>query len=170
VVKIMAILNTRYEDTKKIESFNEDLKAGEESEHKLMQLARERGLTPVKIKGKFKPYDFFIAETKKAYEVKRDWKSKDTGNVVVEVEMYNKPSGLMATKADLWVFDLPDCFITIEPEKLKDIILQQGIKLVRFIGNGDTEEKRAYLVKRELIEQFASKITSKAGNGKGTKT
>lgn len=160
----MGKLIEKYEDTQKIESFGEDLKAGEESEHELMAMAREKGLTPVKIQGKFKPYDFFIAETKKAYEVKRDWKSKHTGNVVIEIEMYNQPSGLMATKADLWVFDLPDCFITIEPDKIKDIILTHGIKLVKFIGNGDTESKRAYLVKRELIELNANKITKKVSD------
>jgi hypothetical protein len=168
---MMAILNPdRYEDTIKVESFNEDLEAGEESEYELMDLARQKGLTPVKVEGKFKYYDFFIAETKTAYEVKRDWKSKFTGNVVVEIEMYNKPSGLITTKADLWVFDLPDCYITISPTSIKDLILLHGIKLVRFIGNGDTEPKRAYLVKRELLEQYADKITNKSsGNGK-TKT
>lgn len=168
----MAILKPdRYEDTIKVNSFEEDLKAGEESECELMDLARQKGLTPVKVKGNFKYYDFFIAETKTAYEVKRDWESENSGNVVVEVEMYNKPSGLITTRADLWVFDLPDCYITITPDSIRNSILLHGIKLVRFIAKGDTEPKRAYLVKRELIERFASKITKKSGgNGKDTKT
>lgn len=37
-------------------------------------------------------------------EVKEDVRTKDTGNVVIECESRGKPSGIMTSKADFWVF------------------------------------------------------------------
>lgn len=39
-------------------------------------------------------------------EVKEDVRTKDTGNVVIECESRGKPSGIMTTQADFWVFRL----------------------------------------------------------------
>lgn len=39
-------------------------------------------------------------------EVKEDVRVKDTGNVVIECESRGKPSGIMTTQADFWVFRL----------------------------------------------------------------
>ena len=66
-------------------AFEKDLVAGEASERILMDMVRRSGKTPMKPEGLFKLYDFFVCETKLAYEVKRDWKSADTGNVVIEI-------------------------------------------------------------------------------------
>ena len=144
--------------------FEKDLEAGEASEVELMNWVRKLGKTPIKpVKGLFKHYDFFVCETKKAYEVKRDWKSAHTGNVVVEVEMpIGKPSGLLTTIADYWIFDLPDIFVFIKPEQLKELILHENLQSREFIGKGDTTKKRAYLVKVELIKRYSDFVKEKS--------
>ncbi len=37
-------------------------------------------------------------------EVKEDVRIKDTGNVVIESESWGKPSGIMTTQSDFWIF------------------------------------------------------------------
>ena len=141
--------------------FSEDLELGKISEYELMEMCRKKGQHPLPVDGNFKYYDFIIAETKTAYEVKRDHKSAETGNVVIEVKMYNKPSGLISTRADYWVFDLPDEYLIIKPDRIKDCILYHGIQQVRFVGNGDKEPKQAYLVKMDILRGYAKRCVTK---------
>lgn len=138
----------------KPESFDEDLKIGEAAEVALMDMCRRKGRTPVKVEGKFKGYDFFVAETKMAYEVKKDHKSGHTGNVVIEIGMYGKPSGLMSTIADMWIFDLPDGYMFIKPERIKDCVVENGYEIKEFVGNGDVHPKKAYLVRVEVLKKY----------------
>ena len=91
-------------------------------------------------------------------EVKRDEKSKYTGNLVIEIEFNGKPSALSTTKADYWVFYDGDNYIWITPKMLKDLTDTCG-NVVEFIGNGDTKSKKAYLMPKNLIKKFASLIT-----------
>jgi hypothetical protein len=143
------------------ENFLKDLELGKISEHELMDMCRKKGQHPLCVEGNFKYYDFIIAETKMAYEVKRDYKSAETGNIVIEVKMYDKPSGLISTRADYWVFDLPDGYLIIKPERIKDCILYHGIQQVKFVGNGDRESKKAYLVKIDILKRNAKRWVSK---------
>jgi hypothetical protein len=139
--------------------FPKSLKEGEKSERLVMEMVEQKGLKPIKIVGAFKPYDFVIAETLQTFEVKRDWKSKETGNVVVEVQMPpGNDSGLITTRADYWVFHLPDCFLFIRPNEIKSVIFRERLRSCVFIGEGDDVPKLAYLVKRELLEARADKI------------
>ena len=143
-------------------SFSEDLKRGKEAENRLIELGKKLGYQAVPIDGKFAGYDFFIAETKKAYEVKYDPMSQKTGNVVVEIEMYGRPSGLMTTIADYWIFDLVDVILTIQPQDLMCCIIQTQPPLAEFVGPGDDSPKKAYLIKKEVLKRFANKITKAA--------
>ena len=63
-------------------------------------------------------YDIWIPEINRAIEVKADLKSQQTGNVVIEIEMFGRPSGLLTTKADDWVICTGDYFYWIEPQEL----------------------------------------------------
>lgn len=149
-------------DESGVSKFEEDLAIGELSEQYLMDLVRRKGLTPVKVEGLFKQYDFFVCETKKAYEVKRDWKSAHTGNVVIEIEHpIGTDSGLKTTTADYWIFDLPKEFIFITPDRLKDMLSYERLTLTEFIGNGDTQKKKAYLVDIDLVKKYAQTIFKK---------
>ena len=77
--------------------FDTSLSVGKLREAELIEFFQSKGHKPIPIPGKFSGFDFFLANTKQGYEVKQDWKAHYSGNLVVEVEMYGKRSGLMAT-------------------------------------------------------------------------
>jgi hypothetical protein len=55
-------------------------------------------------------------------EVKTDFMTKNTGNIAVEFESRGKPSGIAVTKADHWVFHIPNkCTIIVETNRLKEL-------------------------------------------------
>ena len=141
--------------------FKTSLDIGKIRELMLVDFFRAQGHKPIPIPGKFTGFDFFLANTKEGYEVKQDWKAHYSGNLVVEVEMYGKPSGLMATTADWWIFDTKTEFIFITPRKLKDLIVSLNPPLRIFTGKGDTQPKKAYLIPVETIKKYASRTLSR---------
>ena len=141
--------------------FKTSLDIGKIRELMLVNFFRTRGHKPIPIPGKFTGFDFFLANTKEGYEVKQDWKAHYSGNLVVEIEMYGKPSGLMATTADWWIFDTKTEFIFISPRKLKDLIVSLNPPLRIFTGKGDTQPKKAYLIPVETIKKYSSRTLSR---------
>lgn len=137
------------------DTFHRDLKRGVEVELMVLDSIRKKYPCALKIEGKFKGYDIWIPEVSKSIEVKCDQKSQHTGNLVVEVFMFGKPSGLMSTTADMWVFYDGIEFIYILTDKLKEMIIIEGLKLFSFVGKGDTEMKKAYLVKKEMVKRYS---------------
>jgi len=138
--------------------FDTSLSVGKLREAEIIAFFQSQGHKPIPIPGKFSGFDFFLANTKQGYEVKQDWKAHYSGNLVVEVEMYGKRSGLMATTADWWIFDTKDEFIFITPKQLKDLIVEQNPPLRQFTGKGDTQPKKAYLIPVQRIKNYASSI------------
>ncbi len=138
--------------------FDTSLSVGKLREAELIEFFQSKGHKPIPIPGKFSGFDFFLANTKQGYEVKQDWKAHYSGNLVVEVEMYGKRSGLMATTADWWIFDTKTEFIFITPKQLKDLIVEQNPPLRQFTGKGDTHAKKAYLIPVQRIKNYASSI------------
>ena len=138
-----------------MQAFDTSLSVGKLREAELIEFFQSKGHKPIPIPGKFSGFDFFLANTKQGYEVKQDWKAHYSGNLVVEVEMYGKRSGLMATTADWWIFDTKTEFIFITPEALKDLIIETNPPLRKFVGKGDMHPKKAYLIKIETIKKYA---------------
>jgi hypothetical protein len=68
-------------------------------------------------------YENQLAELlQKKIEVKRDFKAIETGNIFVEYQSRNKPSGLATSEAHYWVYWLSEKhFITIEKNELKKL-------------------------------------------------
>jgi hypothetical protein len=131
--------------------FKEALIDGVEYEMIVLNLIKEKYPSAYKIEGYFKEYDIYVPENDIKIEVKLDKKSIVTGNLVVEIEMFNKPSALFTTKSDFWVFCDGIELMWISPSSIKDVIIWNGLKAVTFIGNGDTQKKRAVLVPKDLI-------------------
>tara|TARA_Y100000592_G_C5343006_1_gene255165 strand:- start:53 stop:499 length:447 start_codon:yes stop_codon:yes gene_type:complete len=142
------------EETK---TFDIDVLIGEEVEQKLLSIIHQKYPSAYKLKGKIKPFDIYIPELNIYIEVKSDKKSQYTGNIVVEVEMFNKPSGLNSTKADLWVFYTGSEFIYITPNRIWECVSRNRLRPAEFIGKGDVDSKKAYLVRKELLLEYASK-------------
>lgn len=141
----------------RLNTFKEDLQRGKQIENYVLKQIRLIFPSATIIENKFKYYDIFIPEIEKI-EVKCDEKSKQTGNILIELFMFNQPSGLLTTKADYWVFFTGDRFIWIQPIKITECLLMNNIPTRKFIGNGDSEPKTACLVKQPLLETYANII------------
>jgi len=134
-------------------NFESQLAIGLEEEKKFLTLLKHRYPHTLKIEGSFKEFDFYLPDINSSVELKTDKKSNYTGNFVVETYHYGKPSGISTTTADFWVFNDGEEYLWITPDQIKNIILIEGINQVRFVGNGDTVQKRAYLVPKALIQK-----------------
>ena len=141
-------------------TFEEDLEDGHNAEQDVLKLLQTQYPSAVIIPGYCKEMDIYVPEKHKRYEVKKDFKSKYTGNLVVEIGMYGKPSALMTSKADTWVFVTPNQYGFIERERVKDCIIENNLEYKTFVGNGDTESKNAYLIKQELLFKYSYKIVN----------
>jgi hypothetical protein len=138
-----------------METFYTDLKKGEKIETILLKEIQKKYPKAFKIEGYFKDYDLFVPEVNKSIEVKSDEKSKETGNIVVEVEFNNKPSALSTTKADYWVWWDGNLFTWFKTNEIKKCINETNQRLVSFIGKGDTKQKKAYLIKKETLFKYS---------------
>lgn len=58
----------------------------------------------------FKDRDVKITKNgeSRTYELKRDYKSQETGNIALEIKCNGKPSGIFASKADFIIYCLND--------------------------------------------------------------
>ena len=145
-------------------SFDRDLEDGEKLERIVLHniktgntpLFREAFPDAYKVEGYFKAYDIFVPGVDIRIEVKKDVKSQETGNYVIEVEFGGKPSALSTTEADYWVFWDCECWIYTTVPKIKDAV--KGLPLREFTAKGDTTPKKAYLCPKERIKSNAEYI------------
>ena len=139
--------------------FKTSLEDGKKVEKKVCNLIKKKYPKAHMIDGYCKEYDIFVPEKNFGVEVKKDVKSQETGNYVIEIEFDGKPSALMTTKAEYWVIYDGDNYIWIKPSRLKAVVSVHGDgRLARFIGDGDTKYKRAFLMPRDIIKSFANKV------------
>lgn len=111
--------------------FSQDLKEGQDVEHKFAELIRELyDAQDIEFPPEwaFKRYDFKVTYkdwSTETYEVKSDRKYPITGNFVIEYECYGKVSWIYASTADRivyyvwWKWRVQDREVLIE--RLKDI-------------------------------------------------
>ena len=138
-----------------VDTFEFDLFTGESSEREVLKFIQQKYPKAYKIKGYFKDYDIYVPEAEKSVEVKQDFKSEFTGNLVVEIEFNGKPSALSTTKADYWVFVTRPHWFWITPKQICNCIRQYHYTPATFTGKGDTKPKKAYLVKINHIQEFS---------------
>lgn len=138
-------------------AFATDLEAGLDVERRVLDLLRTK-YPCATIVNAFKGYDIWIPEISKGIEVKSDQKSQHTGNIVIEIEFNGKPSALMTTKADFWIFYDGQKFVAIEPMEIIRCIFMNKLKYAEFIGNGDTKSKKAFLVKKDILFSYGKEI------------
>lgn len=138
-----------------METFYKDLSRGEAIEQDLLSKIQVKYPNAYKVEGYFKDYDLYVPEISKSIEVKYDEKSKHTGNIVVEVEFNNKPSALSTTKADYWVWWDGYSYTWFFTNEIKKCIKETNQRLYTFIGKGDTKEKKAYLIKKEILFNYS---------------
>ncbi len=137
-------------------TFHDDLSRGIAIEMQVLANIRKKYPCATLIDG-FKGYDIWIPETGTGVEVKYDPMSKETGNLVVEVEMSGNPSALLATEAKWWVFYDGDVFLWVRPRDIIHCIIENKLVYVEFVGAGDRNKKKAFLIKKELLFKYGEK-------------
>lgn len=138
--------------------FKESLQEGKITENYVLNSIKKKYPKAYIVDGYCKEHDIVIPELDQTIEVKQDQKSNYTGNYVVEVFMFGKPSGLLTSTANYWVFSDGEKLTWTTREIIKDKILLENYKLITFTGKGDTEPKKAYLVPKEDIENTALRV------------
>ena len=135
-------------------AFQKDLLIGKELEQKILVSIRKKYPTAVLVPGKFKPYDIFIPEKDLKIEVKVDYKSQETGNIIIELFMFGKPSALLSTKADYWIIHTGKETMWVQPNKIDECIILINIQSQKILGNGDDQEKIACLIPIKLFKRY----------------
>jgi hypothetical protein len=94
-------------------------------------------------------------------EVKKDFKSAYTGNIVFEYVSHSKPSGIEATKSDYWVSVYPDELWIIRTKKLKQCIEFYNSVTCNDLDNcwnwvtaGDGKNTRCYLWNKQVFKNI----------------
>jgi len=147
--------------------YTESKKAGDIGEVEILKkIQTEHPKAYIDDRGKANSdWDIYVPELNYGIEVKNDYESFYTGNLVIEVEMNNKLSALSVTKAKYWVFITGLRYIWITPLDLYRF-LEQHFEYGRipFTGSGDTKEKKAYLIKHDVfIKHIFNNLTEEQG-------
>jgi len=106
----------------------------------------------------YKGYDIWIPETGKSVEVKYDAMSKETRRWLIEIEMAKKPSGLLTSTADHWVFTDGEKWLTVARNALIAHIMRTGYLLHRVLGAGDSNSKMCYFIPEKDMDQICMRM------------
>jgi|TARA_X000001388_G_scaffold56151_1_gene41385 hypothetical protein len=139
--------------------FTKDLEVGKTYENKVLHIIQKKYPKAYIIDGYCKEWDIYIPELEKGVEVKSDRKSLYTGNIVIEIEFDGKPSALITTKADWWVIYDGIKYNWFTVNNIKKCIKENNLRSKRFVGRGDTKEKKAYLIKKEILYKYRENET-----------
>jgi hypothetical protein len=134
-------------------TFYDDLEKGKKVEEQVCLLLRKT-YPSASIIHAYKGYDIWIPELGQGVEVKYDPMSNKTGNIVVEYEMFNKPSAIMTTTAFSWVFYDDSVFVSIRPMQIIKCIFDLKLEYREFVGKGDSVSKKAFLVPKDKLFSY----------------
>ena len=134
--------------------FQSDLEVGKIYENIILEQIQKKYPKSYIEKGYCKDWDIYIPELQMGIEVKTDKKSMHTGNIVIEIEFNNRPSALTTTKANWWVIYDGIEYNWFMVNNIKKCITENNLKYKKFIGRGDTKEKKAYLIKKEILYKY----------------
>tara|TARA_R100001163_G_C4961996_1_gene125422 strand:+ start:27 stop:452 length:426 start_codon:yes stop_codon:yes gene_type:complete len=137
-----------------VETFERDLERGKIHEIYVLNEIKKKYNQAYIIDGYCKEYDIYIPELKFGVEVKADEKSKETGNIVIEIESNNKLSALTTTKAKYWVIYDGREYNWFLTKNIKKCIEENNLRYAEFVAKGDTKSKKAYLINKTLLYQY----------------
>jgi len=115
----------------------------------------------------FEDWDLFVPELNGGVEVKGDFVSLETGNVVIEVRnKYGRLSALSKTKAKYWVIVTGKRLIWIKPLDIYRFIVQQPNSWFLkgdMVGDGDNYSKTSYMFKHDDFVLFTRGLDDEDG-------
>jgi len=146
-------------------NFRKDLVVGEEGEVTVKDVLVSKGRKFIHF-NKDNKYDLKMEDesgVEFTYEIKTDvycTPIKDTGNIYVEVESWNRESGIMVCEADWFAYyykNLKQIWF-IKMDKLKELIENykydtSKMRLSQFGGDKGSNTK-GYLIKREALKDY----------------
>ena len=97
-------------------------------------------------------WDIWVPEINLGIEVKMDWESKETGNILIEVEMDNFFTALTVTKATFWVFITGYDLIWITP-----LEIYRFLEIHHYYGRSDitgTGDEKSKIVRLPALSRF----------------
>lgn len=141
-------------------NFKNDLSFGEAFELELLKYISYDSYK--KPQGKFKDYDLEIISNNinTYYEVKCDRMSFKTGNIAIEYECFDKPSGIESTKADYYGYFILnpngyDLYI-VPVSQIKEFINKKIYK--RTVKGGDYFKSHMYLFDLSVFNEYKINI------------
>tara|TARA_R100000664_G_scaffold34214_1_gene55122 strand:- start:2752 stop:3243 length:492 start_codon:yes stop_codon:yes gene_type:complete len=145
--------------------FKKDLKFGNNGEKIVAMYMAVNGMSIVSDEsGDNKDYDIVMyspkADKNLYMEVKTDNyvdDENDTGNIAIEIRYRGNPSGISTTKADWWVYYMPDISHSnlwmMECDKLKRLI-KENIQELKVVKGGDNNWSELVLIPRKKYAQY----------------
>ena len=138
--------------------FDRDLSRGEFHEHIVLQYLQKFYPSAYKIDGYFKGYDIFIPEIKTGIEVKYDYASNRTGNILIELEFpVGTPSALRTTEAVWWFITDGKDYFSIRTSNIENFAIKNNIKAIQKRGDGDAEPKLVWLLPKKKFLIYKGK-------------
>ena len=138
-------------------TFFQDLERGKAVEISVLQLIQKKYPCAC-IVDKFGGYDIWVPEIHKSIEVKYDPMSNQTGNVVVEFEFDGRPSALMTTTADYWIFHDDHKYFILTPMEIVNCVFQNKLVYVSFVGKGDSKQKKSFLIPKDILFKYGKEV------------
>jgi hypothetical protein len=138
--------------------FNKDFELGIDGEEFIKNFLISKGFKFISENNDNK-YDLLMSYNKSEikYEIKTDvfiTKEKDSGNLVVEFECRNKPSGISVTEADYYVYYIPNLkeVWNIKMSDLKNLIEENDFKVA--VGGDKGSNTKMYLIRRSSYRKY----------------
>jgi hypothetical protein len=139
-------------------SFRNDLKLGEFYERQLINHISSTHVMD-KIKGRFSAYDVAVMDDfgrEVKYECKCDRLAQKTGNLAIEYECNNKPSGISTTESDFYGYfiirEIGYDLYLIPTEEIRTSIINKEYK--RVVNGGDGWKSKMYLFELETFKKY----------------
>lgn len=88
-------------------------------------------------------------------EVKNDMSAIKYGNIAIEFESWNKPSGIVTTQSNIWAQRVDGFYLIFNTNKLKQCVQE---KVFRTVYSGESKGSKSYLLKIKDILSYVDHI------------
>ena len=137
-------------------SWASDLAKGDKVEEEWYQKLHGIFQQCAKTFGKDSRFDIEVPELDTTIEIKLDEKSLETGNIVIEYH-HNKPSGILTSEADVWLFSTGEEEIWVTRKNIVKMLLIEELKPASFTGPEDRHPKAVFLVPIDVVRSYSSR-------------
>tara|TARA_R110000824_G_scaffold38868_1_gene118252 strand:- start:469 stop:897 length:429 start_codon:yes stop_codon:yes gene_type:complete len=135
-------------------NFTDDLVLGKEAEDRILKQIQKKYKLAHGIDAELKAYDIFIPELDCGIEVKHDCQAHETGNILIEYSCNGIPSGIITTRARVWVYETKFVLLWLETCQIKNMIIEYETRRWRGIPRDATSEVEAHIIPLEIAKKY----------------